>query len=214
MKKIKEMCGTQDVWIQRDSQEKGFALAEFLISTIIVLGLSAGVFTMLADVQRTSGYQGEVVSVMQNTRVAMKTLERYITRAGNNPGAIAMAPVTIVGNANNSVRLCSDLTGSAGNNQGDADGDILDQDEDVTFSIAGNTLSITDNNAVVTRVVAANISNMALQYFDNTGTPTTIGANVAMIGVTITGASTAKNPRTDKPFGYVLTSRFTLPNRG
>ena len=66
-------------------KESGFALAEFLISTVIVLGLSAGVFTMLTNVLSTSGYQTEVLSVMENTRVAMGTLERYIVQAGNNP---------------------------------------------------------------------------------------------------------------------------------
>ncbi len=68
---------------------------------------------------------------MENTRVAMGTLERYIVQAGNNPRSAAFAPVTIT--SATQVRLCSDLTGSAGGNQGDPDGDILDANEDVTI---------------------------------------------------------------------------------
>jgi Tfp pilus assembly protein PilW len=198
---------------QRTVKESGFALAEFLISTVIVLGMSAGVFTMLTDVLSTSGYQTEVLSVMENTRVAMGTLQRCIVQAGNNPRSAAFAPVTIT--SATEVRLRSDLTGSAGGNQGDADGDVLDANEDVIirYNSTARTIELVAADTTV-QTLAKYISGFSLEYLDNNGTATTVGANVRTIRITINGTSAVANPRTRKTFGLTLTGVATLPNRG
>src|SRR5438093_4149004 len=74
----------------------GFSLAEFLLSTVILLLISAAVFRMMAETQRASSYQTEVHAVMDNTRIAMDTLERYIRQAGNNPTGLVFEAVEIV----------------------------------------------------------------------------------------------------------------------
>ena len=197
----------------RISHECGFALAEFLISTVIVLALSAGVFSMLTDVQRTSGYQTEVLNVMENTRVAMSTLERYIVQAGNDPRATGFVPITITGTSQ--VQLCTDLTGSAGGSQGDPDGDILDAEEDVTvqYNENGQTIELVAGDDPA-QTVARYIAGLTLEYFDKNGATTAVATDVSKIRVTVTGTSNLRDPRTNKPFGYVLTSDFSLPNRG
>ena len=194
-------------------KESGFALAEFLVSTVIVLGLSAGVFTMLTNVLSTSGYQTEVLSVMEHTRVAMSTLERYIVQAGNNPRSAAFTPVTIT--SATQVQLCSDLTGSAGGNQGDPDGDIGDANEDVTirYNATGRSIELVAADGT-TRTLAQYISGFALEYLDQNGSATTDGANVRTIRITINGTSAVANARTGKTFGLTLTGVATLPNRG
>jgi hypothetical protein len=194
-------------------KEHGFALAEFLVSTVIVLGLSAGVFTMLTNVLSTSGYQTEVLSVMENTRVAMGTLQRYIVQAGNNPRLAAFAPVTIT--SATEVRLRSDLTGLAGGNQGDPDGDVLDANEDVIirYNATGRRIELVAADGTV-QTLAQYISGFSLAYLDTTGTATTAGANVRTIRITINGTSAVANPRTRKTFGLTLTGVATLPNRG
>jgi len=194
-------------------KESGFALAEFLISTVIVLGLSAGVFTMLTNVLSTSGYQTEVLSVMENTRVAMSTIERYIVQAGNDPRSLGFAPVTIT--SSTQVQLCSDLTGSAGGNQGDPDRDILDANEDVTirYNSTGRSIELVARDGTV-QTLARYISGFSLAYFDRNGAATTVGADVRTIRITINGTSAVANPRTRKTFGLTLTGVATLPNRG
>jgi Tfp pilus assembly protein PilW len=213
MEKARELLSASSPRSQGILEESGFALAEFLISTVIILSLSAGIFNMLTDAQSTSGYQTEVLSVMENTRVAMSTLERHIVEAGNNPRGAAFTPVTITDSTQ--VQLCTDLTGSAGGNQGDPDGDILDADENVTIRYNQNNRSIelvTGDGTVQT--VANYISGLSLQYYDSNGNTTTVGANVRKIRVTINGSSTVANPRTRKTFGLTVSSDFTLPNRG
>ena len=192
--------------------EKGFGLAEFIMSALIVLTLSAGIFTILADVESTAGYQPEVLSVMANTRMAMDAVERYISQAGNNPQGAAFTPVTIT--SSTQVRLCSDLTGSAGGNQGDPDGDILDGDEDVTIQYNSTARSIEKVLADGTvETLATGISAFSLHYFDASGAETAIGANVQRIGVTITGLSTVADPHNRKTFGITLSSNVKLANR-
>lgn len=198
---------------QRILNESGFALAEFLTSALIILILSAGVFTMLADVQSTSGYQTEVLSVMENTRMAMGTLERYFLQAGNNPLSAAFAPITITGTSQ--VQLCSDLTGSAGGDQGDPDGDILDANEDITirYNSTGRRIELVSADGTV-QTLAQYISGFSLEYLDKDGAATTTGADVRTIRMTINGSSAVANPRTQKTFGLTLTGVSTLPNRG
>jgi Tfp pilus assembly protein PilW len=195
-------------------KESGFALAEFLISTVIVLSLSAGVFTMLTNVLSTSGYQTEVLSVMENTRVAMSTIERYIVQAGNNPLSAAFTPVTIT--SATQVQLCSDLTGSAGGNQGDADGDISDANENVIiqYNATARTIELVSPPGTTAQPLAQYISGFALEYLDKNGSATTVGANVRTIRITINGTSAVANPRTRKTFGLTLIGVATLPNRG
>jgi len=194
-------------------KESGFALAEFLVSTVIVLGLSAGVFTMLTNVLSTSGYQTEVLSVMENTRVAMGAIERYIVQAGNNPRSATFTPVTIT--SATQVQLCSDLTGSAGGNQGDADGDISDANENVTirYNSTGRSIELVAADGTA-RTLAQYISGFALEYLDKNGSATTVGADVRTIRITINGTSAVANARTRKTFGLTLTGVATLPNRG
>jgi hypothetical protein len=193
--------------------ERGFAMAEFLVSTVIIMSLSAGVFTLLKDVQGTSGYQSEVLSVMENTRVAMNVLERLIVQAGNNPLNASFTPVTIT--SSTQVQVCTDQTGSLGGDQGDPDGDILDPNENVTIRYAADTRSIELVGSDGTAQTLANfISAFSLQYFDKNGNSTTVGGNVCRIRVTITGTSTSVNPVTRKGFGMSLSSDFILANRG
>jgi type II secretory pathway pseudopilin PulG len=212
MKKPREQTGMQSYCNQEIPENRGFALAEFLISVVIVLSLSAGVFSMLADVQTKSGYQTEVLGVMENTRVAMRAIERYVVQAGNNPSGASLTPVTI---GDNQVQLCTDLTGLSGGNQGDPDGDILDENKDITirYNSTGKSIELVTGDGSV-RTLANYISGFSLQYFDVNGNPTTDGAAVRSIGVQITGASTKANPQTRKTFGLVLTNRFNLPNQG
>jgi hypothetical protein len=192
--------------------ESGFGMVDFLMSALVVISLSAGVFTVLTDMQANSGYQTEVLGVMENTRVAMSVLGRYIVQAGSNPRTAAFTPVTIT--SSTQAQLCSDLTGSSGGNQGDPDGDILDADENIVirYNSTARSIELVDGNGAV-RTLANYISAFSLQYYDKDGSVTTVGNDVRKINVAISGASSTANPRTKKTFGITLASDFTMPNR-
>jgi hypothetical protein len=213
MKNLKKQFNLPSLPSPEMREESGFGIVEFFMSALIIISVSASVFTTLTDMQSNAGYQAEVLSVVENTRVAMTTLERYLLQAGNNPKSASFTPVTVT--SSTQVQLCSDLTGSAGGSQGDADGDILDEDENITiqYNSTAQSIELVDGVGTV-QTLAYYISGISFQYYDKDGTATTIGDDVRKITVTISGASTVANPRTKKTFGITLVSDFTLPNRG
>ncbi len=189
----------------------GFGLAEFLISTLILLFLSAAVFTLMADMQSSAGYQSEIQSVLTNTRISMETIEHYVFQAGNNPRSAVLTPVT--NTSSTEVQFQSDISGSAGTGLGDPDGDIDDPDEDVTvrYNSTARTIELVLHDGSV-QTLASYISAFSLEYFDASGAATTVAADIRMIRVTISGASPVANPHTGKTFGISLRSDFKLQN--
>ena len=202
--------------------ESGFSLAEFLIASVILLVIAASVFGMMAETQRASSYQSEIQSVLQNTRIAMSTLERYIRQAANDPIRTPSDPsfaetgfseetqgVTIV--SASEIRLRTDITGSA---QGDPDDDSGDAEEDMTIRYNSTTLSIEITPTGGTaQPVANNITALSMTCYDAAGAVTTVGANVHKIRVSLTGASALPNPQTGYPFGQQLISDIRLSGR-
>ena len=194
--------------------EAGFSLAEFLLSSAILLLISAAVFQMLAETQRASSYQTEVHAVMDNTRIAMDTVERFIRQAGNNPTNLAFQAVEIVSTSPATLRLRSNLTGSVNPDQGDPDNDILDSGEDVTISYDSSTKSITlTPNGSAAQSVANYISAFNLEYFDTNGNATAVAANVRKVRVTITGSTTVPNPQNKKIFGQTVSADIQISSR-
>lgn len=195
--------------------DPGFALAEFLISSGILLAISAAVFGMLAETQRAASYQNEIHAVLQNTRMAMSGLERYIRHAGNDPRNAAFWGITVV--SATEIRLRTDITGSAGvgnPNKGDPDGDTNDAEEDVTirYNSRNQSIEITPNGGTA-QAVANNISALFMTCYDAAGAVTINGADVQRIRVTLTGTSAVPNPQTGHPFSQQLSSDIQLSAR-
>src|SRR5439155_26707731 len=104
----------QTLSASKTKQESGFTMVEFVLSAMILLLISAALFSMMAESQRSSSYQTEVHAVLDNTRIAMDTVEGYIRQASNNPCAIVgFSGITMTATPASSVQLRSDLPGSA-----------------------------------------------------------------------------------------------------
>ncbi len=203
-----------DRLIHKPSSEKGFSMVELLISTLILTIVGGYVFSAMVEMERTSSYETEVNAVLDNSRMAMETVQRYLKHAGNNPLGIALQGITIV--SPQEVRIQADLTGSTppGSNRGDPDGDINDLDEDVTLRYNANARTIeivpTGQNP---RTVASYIANFSMQYLDAAGAATTVGADVASIQVTISASSQIPNPKTRQTYGITEACNLQLISR-
>ncbi len=198
----------------RNRFEWGFSLAEFVVSSFILLLISASVFHMLAETQRTSSYQTEVQAVMDNSRIAMDTVERFIRQAGNNPTNLAFEGVEIVSTSPPTLRLRSNLTGSVNSDQGDPDNDINDSGEDVTLSYNSSTKSVTlTPNGGTAQPIANYVSALDFQYFDANGIVTAVGSQVRKVRVTITGTTTLAHPQTKKTFGQTVSTDVQIASR-
>ena len=224
----------QSFFGSRTKQEPGFTMVEFVISAVILLLISAALFTILAETQRSSSYQTEVQAVMDNTRIAMDTVEGYVRQAGNDPckaaGFVGIGDGGVM--TATSVRLRSDLTGSARcatpgctcletdstlRDKGDPDGrtDAAGEDVTISYDSATSTVNITPQGAAAVQPIANYISAFTLQYYNATGTeiPTGPGANVQKIKITLTGTTTLANPQTKKTFGQTVTSDVQIATR-
>ena len=195
--------------------DPGFGLAEFLISSGILLVIAAAVFGMLAETQRAAGYQNEVHAVLQNTRMAMSGLERYIRHAGNDPRSTGVLGVTVVGPTE--IRLRTDITGLAGvgnPDKGDPDGDTDDAEEDVTirYNSTNRSIEITPKGGTP-QAVANNISALSITCYDAAGAVTINGADVRRVRVSLTGTSAVPNPQTGPSFSQQLSSDIQLSAR-
>ena len=195
-------------------RDAGFGLAEFLISSGILLVIAASVFGMLAETQRAASYQNEIHAVLQNTRMAMSGLERYIRHAGNDPQNTGFLGVTL---SANEIRLRTDVTGLAGvanPDKGDPDGDTNDAEEDVTirYNSKNQSIEITPNGGTA-QAVASNISALFITCYDAAGAVTTNGADVRRIRVSLTGTSPVPNPQTGQTFSLQLSSDIQLSAR-
>jgi len=194
----------------------GFSLAEFLVSTFIMLLVASAVFAMLAETQRAASYQTEVQAVLDNARIATDTVERILRQAGNDPLAVGFPGLTIV--SGTEVRVRSDLTGSAAGagepDKGDSDGDTADAGEDVTirYNAANRSLEVTPNGGSA-QAVANYITAFNMQYIDANGGATGLGANVRKVRVALSAATTLADPQTKRTFGLQQASDVQIATR-
>lgn len=193
-----------------EHSEQGFSLAEFLISSLILVVIAGSVFTLLSQTQRSASHQVEVQGVLENTRFAMMTLERILQQAGNDPKEVGFQGITEI--TATSVRVKSDLTGSGATavpaepDKGDPDGDTTDAGEDIKIEYDGDARTINLN----AQPVASNISAFNLTFYDKNGAITGTPDNVTKIRVTITGRSSAPDPQSGKFFSMQLASDVKL----
>jgi hypothetical protein len=174
----------------------------------MIFGIVAMVaFTLLTDLQQESSYQSETQAVLDNTRIAMQTAEKYLRQAGNDPFASGFAGITIIGDREVQVR--ADLKGSLGPSnpdKGDPDGDVNDADESVTlrFNPANKSFEVVSTGTA--QLVGNHIYALLFRYYDADGNPTTDGSRVRRIAVTISGVADYPHPRTGRTFGVKLQS--------
>jgi Tfp pilus assembly protein PilW len=192
--------------------ESGFTITEFLVSALLLLVVSAPIFGVMAETQQAAGYQVEVQAVLNNSRIAMQTMERHIRQAGNDPFGCGLAGIWAI--SPTEVRIRSDLTGSAGPgnpDKGDPDGDIDDSGENLTlrFNEAARTLEVVPFGGSA-QIAANYISGLAMQFYDANGNPVAAGSCVRLISVTVSGASHLPDPRTGEIFGLRMVSNIKV----
>jgi Tfp pilus assembly protein PilW len=196
-------------------QSGGFSLVEFLIASLVFLAISGALFEVLGRIQRSASYQAEILGVLENTRIALETVERIVQQAGNDPRGFGFKSIVIV--SATEVRVLSDLTGSAAPafpDKGDPDGDLSDSYEDVTISYNASSqaleLATGDGSA---QPVANSISAFRIDYFDGQGAATVRGDEVCRMRITVTGTSTLPDPVTGIPFSMELSCDIRLAAR-
>jgi len=193
----------------------GFSLIEFMLSSLILLLIAGAAFEVLSRAQRTAAMQSDMQEMTDNARNAMETVARYLRQAANDPLGAGFDGITVVGPSE--VRLRADLTGSCGRSnpdKGDPDGDLDDSSEDVRifYNASDRTLELIPSEASP-QVIAGNISEFSMQYFDSEGAETLSGPEIRRIGVSLTTTGSLPDPRTSQYLHIRLTCDVRVATR-
>lgn len=155
-KAIKEMR-TRDM----RENETGFTLIELLVAMAVGLIILAAVLNIFVHQNQTCKVQTEVAYAQQNVRGAMTVMTREIRAAGYDPadnGFDAVQTATA-----SSIQIRSDLN---------ADGDVADVDEDVTYAIDNGNGELTRNTNTAIQNVVPNSLQFTYTFSDgDTGIP-------------------------------------------
>jgi prepilin-type N-terminal cleavage/methylation domain-containing protein len=171
----------------------GFTLIEFLIAmaiTTVVLGATVG---LAASIQQAYTADLDDVAVEQEVRYALDWISRYVRSAGSNPYSCAVfQPIWVDPNGNNDdddVRIQADIN--------PPDGDCTDGDEDVTIALDPVADVITvDTGAGAVAMTDPIITNLQFTYFDDSHNPTAAEAQIAYVGIAVTGQSKGRDTST------------------
>ena len=193
---------------QAFNHSTGFSLMELLMATAVLGLLAASLFPFLNNLQMETSYGVEKRAVIDNVRVAMETLEKYIRQAGNDPNGAGFQGVTIV--SDQAVTIQSDVKGSHGSDKGDPNGDVNGSDENVTLRFNPNNQALEVVSGGTAQIVCNRVHEIKFRYYDADGNITTDGSKVRRIAVTITGLADQPDPKTRVVFGIRLEREIRL----
>jgi prepilin-type N-terminal cleavage/methylation domain-containing protein len=117
--------------------DRGFTLIELLVVMALGLVVLGAVLNIFIKQNETSQAQQQIAYAQQNVRAAMDLMIREIRNAGYNPEKIpSFDPIPVA--TGTSIQVRSDYRGD---DPGDPpDGDVLDPNEDVIYSIDGGQI--------------------------------------------------------------------------
>jgi type IV pilus assembly protein PilW len=185
--------------IPRHGNDQGFTLTELLVAVVLSAVIMASIGYVYHTQQKSYLVQENLAAAQQNIRAAMYFMEREIRMAGCDPTLGSGAGITTADN--NAIAFTSDLNG---------DGDVIDPNEDVTFSLDAADDQIERNG----QPIAENIDALHFVYLngaappsvlddDGMGNVTTSINQIRSVQVTVV----AKTGRADP--GYTDTKSYT-----
>lgn len=116
-----------------ENNESGFTLVELMIVMVITSFIAAAVFTIYLVHQRSYTQQDDVADIQQNLRGALAVMAPEIRQAGCNP--LRASGIGILQATGSSFHFTADVAGDP-INPNQADGDVDDANEDVTYGLS------------------------------------------------------------------------------
>lgn len=117
----------------------GFSLVELLVAMVMGLAILGAVLSIFINQNRTHAIQQEVAYAQQNVRAAMGLMVWDIRNAGHDPDNGGIEAIGVA-TSSTSIQVRADYSNPA-------DGDALDADEDITYTVnASDQLTRDDAN--------------------------------------------------------------------
>ena len=207
---------------------RGMTLLEILISTAIFGVVAAGIFTIFDQSQHSFRSQGDLTEMVQQTRIAMDKIQAYMRQAGNDSENIFDSQTPPFGHSHSGIspieysaaghiQMNSDITGSVGSGlgaTGDPDGNFTARGEKVIvrYDSAQNELNIDIGDGE--QVLAENISNFALTFYDLAGnqisSPASNESTIARVQIHVEAETENPDQETGKVQSITLESDVML----
>jgi type IV pilus assembly protein PilW len=188
--------------IHPNKRERGFSLIEILVALVISAIVMTAVYTTFASQQRAYIAQDQIAEMHQNLRAALYLMQREIRLAGHDPRGVAGAQIVEAGA--NRIHITMDIRGDAFGS--DADGDVGDPDEDITYFLfdcngdgitdlrrADPTLVPANAGTPVEQMLAENIDALDFVYLDKDGVPTATTGEVRSVLITLVARVSRKD---------------------
>jgi type IV pilus assembly protein PilW len=178
------------------------SVAMFMV--LLISGRVVGGLTHLFVMQpRLSEAQDVTRDLVQNARIALEVMTREIRMAGYNPTGASFDGVIY---APTQLHIRADLNGN---------GNTDDPDEDIRYTYNAETQQIIRVDCTGQGTLAEHIQAFTLTGLDAGGKPTTVGAHVRQLRITVTARAAAMGPQNtapDRPETYTLTTLVNLRN--
>jgi Tfp pilus assembly protein PilW len=214
------------------SDERGFTMAELLVSTMVSMIVLGGAVAITSQVQQGYRRQIEETAAEQEGRYALDWVSRLIRAAGNNPYTIVTANCPVAATPFAGLIMDPNLDGIDDDIRLQTDSNPPDQllggtlgsctqaNEDVTVSFNSGTRSITflDNNlgggaSVRTEAVITNLRFVYLKA-DRTATTNPAEANQVMyVRTNVTIQPRAAGLNSGTPLTRTLTQEVRIRGR-
>jgi len=204
-----------------NSSSHGFSLVEVVISSSVLLLVTATIFSLLSQSQSSYQSQQYMLQVTQQARTAVDQVCTYLRQAGNDPEEYLknnnIPPIEILGS--NYILINSDITGSVPAASGDpleatrdSDGtlDNLYERVEVRYDPIEKNLYLDIGYGA--DVLADNLS-FNLTFFDSNGNETGVENEIARVRVEVVAETENADPQTAKVQSITLQSEVMLRSR-
>lgn len=185
----------------------GFSIIEIMVVLVIASIILAGMFFVFNRSGRQLRTQSMVADIQSVGSIAFFLIGRDIRRAGSNPdGALGYdvgAPIPFGVAESERIQIYADLNG---------DGDVSDDEEDVTYDYIDNDPDI-DGNDTIRRTSGANVTYISnvydfhLGYIISNGFETDVPSplsDIRMVRLTFEVGTDQRDPQT----GQIITRTF------
>jgi type II secretory pathway pseudopilin PulG len=163
--------------MRQASSESGFSLVEITVALGVLTLLMGVAVALLNGFQRNARSDEIYAEAARNGRFAIARINEIVRSAGCNPTSLtSVNNATFVsypnGNGGSSIQLKSDLDGDGlFNSRVTSNSDVIVTSENVTLSLSGNSLQLTDNTVspATSLTIAEDIRSVSFTDPDGTG---------------------------------------------
>ncbi|MDA2928359.1 hypothetical protein MYX84_00170 [Acidobacteria bacterium AH-259-O06] len=202
---------------QSSLESRGVTLVEALVATVVLLLVAGAIVSILFQSQKSYADQHDLIEASEIARAAMNQIQSFLRQAGNDPENIGFTPITL--DNPNQITIYSDVTGSVSEGpqaKGEPDAKLTSRYEQVSIRYnppPNKQLFINVNAYDATsseELLAENIADFDLEYYDLQGNTTTDGNKIARVHIKVVAETGSADLQTGNVKAITLESAVMI----